>query len=457
MVDTEYSIRNQLSQNHNSRENPSPAFSHKSAEDENSQKHGNMTSEFQEETDLHSPIESHHHHHQSKDEAENETDSKKHDNPNLSSSSASSGSLSPSTGVAGFNDKHLPNQSTQKPFQPLPGLQIAAEWYKQYEDRLMNQRSALFAGLHNLKAPGQFTSSRMNSPNQQSSPLPANTSSSSSSSNQTTPSSSSNDSSLLMERFYSQLPGGPLANGPHTGSQFGNIDKQQQLLAQQALLTQYAQQFYGNGQAPAALLPLLSGAKFNPHSNHHNQQDHSTSSASDSDKDRYLAQLNMYHQNMTSSTSSPFQQNNGNHHGYPAGQRGSTGNQNESPATPSSNASSSNSNGNNAYLARMIGENKTANNSNHGNNSSGSRSPSPASSQLSGHVNMLGCDEDDCDEYDDSQSINAANGEWTYEEQFKQVSHKNVQCFLVYYGKMGIRGMKNMISIDSILSIFCLH
>lgn len=451
MVDTEYSIRNQLSQNHNSRENPSPVSSHKSTGDENSQKHDSMKSEFQEETDLHSPMESQN---QSKDETEHETDNKKHGNPNLSSSSDSSGSLSPSIGATGFSSKHLPNQPTQKPFQPLPGLQIAAEWYKQYEDRLINQRSALFAGLHNLKAPVQFASSRMNSPNQQSSPLPANTSSSSSGSNQTTPSSSSNDSSLLMERFYSQLPGGSLVNGPHTGSPFGNIDKQQ-LLAQQTLLTQYAQQFYGNGQAPAALLPLLS--KFNPHNNPHNQQDHSTNSASDADKDRYLAQLNMYHQNMTSGTSSPFQQSNGNHHGYQAGQRGSTSTQNESLATQSSNASSSNNNGNNAYLARMIGENKTVKNSNHGNNSSGSRSPSPASSQLSGHVNMLGCDEDDCDEYDDSQSINAANGEWTYEEQFKQVGPKNVHCFLKYYGEMGIRGMEQMILIDSILSIFFVY
>ncbi len=55
-----------------------------------------------------------------------------------------------------------------------------------------------------------------------------------------------------------------------------------------------------------------------------------------------------------------------------------------------------------------------------GDNSSGSRSPSPSSSQLSGNA---GCDEEDedCGDDLDSQSIGAANGEWTYEEQFKQV------------------------------------
>ncbi len=60
--------------------------------------------------------------------------------------------------------------------------------------------------------------------------------------------------------------------------------------------------------------------------------------------------------------------------------------------------------------------------------SSESRSPSPTSSQQSGLHDTAGGmgGMDDCDELDeceDSQSINGgANGEWTYEEQFKQVN-----------------------------------
>ena len=56
-------------------------------------------------------------------------------------------------------------------------------------------------------------------------------------------------------------------------------------------------------------------------------------------------------------------------------------------------------------------------------NAEESRSPSPTSSQLSGIRGGGGVDDEDDgmegeDCCDDSQSINAANGEWTYEEQF---------------------------------------
>ncbi|CAF0710922.1 unnamed protein product [Brachionus calyciflorus] len=55
---------------------------------------------------------------------------------------------------------------------------------------------------------------------------------------------------------------------------------------------------------------------------------------------------------------------------------------------------------------------------NRGNSSCDSRSISPSSSQ---HSAQIDCEEDDENLADDSQSINAANGEWTYEEQFKQL------------------------------------
>ena len=126
--------------------------------------------------------------------------------------------------------------------------------------------------------------------------------------------------------------------------------------------------------------------------------------------------------------SSPFHSNH--HFGHPYHhhqQQQRHINQSESPVTPSSSSSSSNNNINNQllsgqYSGRMAASDKI---NSHGNNSSGSRSPSPASSQLSGHG---GCDEEE-DEYDDSQSINAANGEWTYEEQFKQVSYNSDTFF----------------------------
>ncbi len=321
--------------------------------------------------------------------------------PNIKSSSSSSSSSS-------YHSSSQPN----KPFQPLPGLQIAAEWYKQYEDRILSQRSALFAGLSNIKPSPMHnhnTSPVSNQQQQQSSPLQG--------SNQTTPSSSSapssNDSSLLMERFYSQLP------QPTVASPFGlklndvPADKTQLLLAShQALIAQYAQQIYGNQNG---LIPKI----FNPS----NQNQHESSNH-ESEKDRYLASLGLYN-NMNTSGS----YNTGGGHFNLYQRQHQVNGDLISPATPLSNSSSNSNNQFNQMLNRdhnlRAVNNSTNNNTNNsrvncGNHSSYSRSPSPSSSQLSGNA---GCDEEDedCGDDLDSQSIGVANGEWTYEEQFKQV------------------------------------
>ena len=326
-----------------------------------------------------------------------------------SSSSVSSASISP-------NSKST--SSVNKSFQPLPSLQIAAEWYKQYEDRLLaNRPNMLSANLQHLKPPmNPFNNSRLNSPNQQSSPI--------ASSNQTTPQStsvSSNDSSLLMERFYSQQAvsqGLPFSNIMKNSSEM-TADKQLLLASQQALLAQYAQ-FYsqnnGSQHLPASLLPMLSQAASNlPNGKllNHSQQgpDSYLNNESSIEKDRYLASMNLYHQ---TSTSSPLHQHSaGSFNPYQFNRRDPISHRINSdlisPATPSSN--------NNTKSSHSIQQLNQQHLLNRGDNSSGSRSPSPTSSQLSGNA---GCDEDE-DDCDDSQSINAANGEWTYEEQFKQV------------------------------------
>ncbi len=137
MVDTEYSVRNQL-------------HTESSVEDENSKNHiedneykfhvleatspatdsnGQGADLVSSDTEEGKPAEKQQH----------ETGPK--DTSMLSSSSASSGSISPAPG-------HKPNplHAQHAASKPLPGLQIAAEWYKQYEDRLLSQRNALFAG-----------------------------------------------------------------------------------------------------------------------------------------------------------------------------------------------------------------------------------------------------------------------------------------------------------------------
>ena len=387
----------------------------------------------------------------------------------LLSSSSSTSSLSMSPNLT---------TSSKQAFQPLPGLQIAAEWYKQYEDRILNHKNAVLpAGLQYLK-PSVSLNSRLNSPlsTHHSSPIV----------NQT---GSAADSLMLMERFYSSHllppPQPPVATGNSTSfnilknSNLDQVSDKQLLVAQQALFAQYAQHLYisNHGTNPSA----LSGTNklFNPHlssnnnsSNnmHFQHSQHNTNGVNFANgpieshliekerEHRYLASLNLYHQNMTS-TSSPFHHHHHNHHhagaqfvpfqsyGTVNREISSSGasqrihNESISPAIPSlSSSSASNNTNNNSFNQSILnnqnnmdrhvrtnssGSNINANSNNangrrRANNSSGSRSPSPTSSQLSGNVD---CDEDeeDCDETD-SQSLNAANGEWTYEEQFKQVN-----------------------------------
>ena len=375
----------------------------------------------------------------------------------LSSSSSLSPSLKSSTIIA--------NTSLLKPFQSSQiGNNVnpaMAEWYKQYEDRLFNHRNAavLAAGLHYLKPPSIASNSRLNSPSQQSqhhtqsSPINSNS--------QATPGSS--DSSLLIERFYSNMP-----QSANTSSSSGNLSSSspfssilkssassssslnsintdhqpEKLLAHQALLAQYAQQFYlsNGGMTPGH----QNGAPFNPqmaaamavaaaaaHShngsnpNHTNFIHHGLNPESiDKERERYLASLyNQHHPNL-----SPFHHAPPNFPSHPqfnphfSHQRHQSGS--ISPTTPMSSSSSST---NQNHLQNHINEindrdgnrNCPSSNNSRSLRRGNSRSPSPTSSQQSGNE-----EEEDCD---DSQSINAANGEWTYEEQFKQVNAKEFQ------------------------------
>lgn len=263
----------------------------------------------------------------------------------------------------------------------------SAEWYKQYEDNLrlfnhqqnqQHQRSSL-AGLHNFIKPNQIN---------QSSPIQSSSSASST---------SSSDSSILMERFYSQLPITP-------GSPFTkpvNDTQADKLLAasHQALLAQYAQQFYGQNHLAAAMASIQQ-----------QQQQQQHSDLIEKERERYLSGLNF---GFANSHPVPNPLHFGGHPLFNS-QRG-----HESPRTPLGN-NSSNTNTNTSsqkdaiQMARM-----------RGNSSGNSRSPSPSSSQ---HSAQIDCEEDEENCGDDSQSINAANGEWTYEEQFKQV-----ECYFSFY------------------------
>jgi hypothetical protein len=350
---------------------------------------------------------------------------------------SSSSSLSPNLKSSSSSSNTSLNQQKQASFQPFGGTAAAAaaaEWYKQYEDRFFN-RNPIFpnpAGLHNyLKQPVipslDRTSSRINSPNGQS--LQSNSthvnqqvqSSPVTNSNQTTPQSS--DSSLLMERFYSNVPHALGASSPFTNMLLkppissatnnpNSSNEAEKLLAasHQAILAQYAQQFYLNGSQNSPVLPTQAhvgsngfnhsrmaaaaaaamAANYHLHSSSNNPE-----SQQISEKERYLASLN--YQNLPPFHPNPFNSFNSN---------------NRSHSDSQQSQSQSNYNNINGTSQRI----DDTHNSRNRNNSSGSRSPSPTSSQQSGN----GCEEDE-EDCEDSQSINAGNGEWTYEEQFKQV------------------------------------
>jgi hypothetical protein len=359
-----------------------------------------------------------------------------------SSSSSSSASLSP-------NLKSSSSSSLSSQGKPFPLGLHPNEWYKQYEDRFFNHRNAVLAaasGLHSyLKPPTDrpVTSSLSSPSGQSSSQSSANSSnpqiqsSPISNSSQATPLS---DSSLLMERFYSNVPN----SANLSSSPFANILKSQsgaqndpqaadKLLAasHQALLAQYAQQFYLNGQngspgqpgaAPGAYpnmaAMMAAAAHGNTHFLHSAPSSASNPAAANTEllekeRERYLASL--YHQHQQGM--SPFGHHAQPHH-FPHPQFGHFNrNQNDSTANSSSNSIGF-SHQNSQRQIMESGRGGMHHESRNGRrNSSGSRSPSPSSSQHSGGD---GCEDEDQD-IDDSQSINAANGEWTYEEQFKQV------------------------------------
>lgn len=402
--------------------------------DNNSESESRIEKQCDEDKEIASPTHSNNENHYNRNE-ETENNKLKNDPHNMKDSSILSSSSSASSACLSPVSKS--SASVNKSFQPLQSLQIAAEWYKQYEERLLeNRTNILSGGLQQMKPPiNLFNNSQLNSPNQQSSPI--------SNSNQTTPQSSSvssNDSSLLMERFYSQLPSSLASQHattqglPFPTTMKNNVDmaadKQLLLASQQALLAQYAQ-FYshhnGAQHSPASLLPMLSQAAANlPNGkllSHSQQAPDSYLNKESIEKERYLASLNLYHQ---TSTSSPLNNHSmGPFNPYQFSRRDPISNRinNDliSPATSSLNISiksSQHSTSSNQLNQQQI--------HNRGDNSSGSRSPSPTSSQLSGNA---GCDEDE-EDCDDSQSINAANGEWTYEEQFKQV--KIIKLLILY-------------------------
>lgn len=362
----------------------------------------------------------------------------------LSSSSSSSSSASLSPNLKSSSTSSLSSQGKPFPLGIHPN-----EWYKQYEDRFFNHRNAVLAaasGLHSyLKPPtDRPVTSSLNSPNGQSSSQSSTNSSNPqiqsspiSNSSQATPLS---DSSLLMERFYSSVPN----SANLSSSPFANILKSQsgaqndpqaadKLLAasHQALLAQYAQQFYLNGQngspAQAGATPggypnmaamMAAAAHGNTHFLHSSASNSASNPATantellEKERERYLASL--YHQHQQGM--SPFGHHAQPHH-FPHPQFGHFNrNQNDSTANSSSNSIGFNQNSQRQILES--GRGGMHHESRNGRrNSSGSRSPSPSSSQHSGGD---GCEDEDQD-IDDSQSINAANGEWTYEEQFKQV------------------------------------
>ena len=390
--------------------------------------------------------------------------------------SASSLSLSPSVKSSSSSTASSLSNNHQKLFQPAAftsanANSAAAEWYKQYE--LFSQRNAAVlaaaTGLQQYLKPERPLASQTNSPNGMASSnssssvnqvqsSPSSTSGSSVSggnmSSQGTP--QSNESSLLMDRFSS-----PFSNILKQTSGVAG-DSADKLLAasQQALLAQYAQQFYLNGgqNGIAGLVPPTSGPGSGPlagfsHStmaaaaaamaaaaassnggangtnngfNHHSSSSSSSlgyhhgngaSSSSvesqlEKERERYLASLNLYHQHHQNSTSSPSFAA-AHHAAFNQHMNGGGGHQrlqNDSPTNPSQSSMLGHD--------QMEGAGRNSRMKRRG-NSSGSRSPSPSSSQMSGN----GACEDEDDDCDDNQSLNAANGEWTYEEQFKQVSN----------------------------------
>jgi len=353
----------------------------------------------------------------------------------LLSSSSTASSLSPnnqqkfSSFSSPFNQaKSLPSQ-----FQSL-------DWYKQYE--LMNQRNNFLAnGLQNYLKPNQQQQQQQNSPNAQSS------SSSLSNSIQTTPSSSSSSSSSsmaqdsILERLYPNLlqsnGAAPFANL----LKFGQNESVDKLNAHQALLAQYAQQLYLNspngagalgalpppppGAAAAHMASLLSNGLNHPNlavmmaatqqNSANNIHSSSNPTTLQDEKERYLASLYNQQQQFLHLPNNPQHPlpHPGNFHPQLSSKDFNLSSlihqRNEERTTNAHNNSSSNSN---LKVRRRT-------------HSTCTRSPSPASSEQTAGCGRNGDEEelDDEDCFDDGQSINgqSGNGEWTYEEQFKQV------------------------------------
>ncbi len=300
-------------------------------------------------------------------------------------------------------------------------------------------------------------------------------------------SSSSSSSSVAAAAVASALPNNSSSNSflahmaKHStvNNQFTDEKHlQQAMYAQHVFTQQQQQQSHSTGFTPNAMAAMAASANGSSPFNlniHQQQQSHHSSASSDSnqrqqqlERDHFIASLYNQSHHHPHMSASPF----GHHFGRNMHQQ-THFNDSISPSTPnqssslSTSLSTSGSSGNlsSASFTQLMHLNQQqhildmeangnrssiSNNSRHVQNnnqpqqqhnqrrhhqgqqpqqqshgmngSAESRSPSPTSSQQSG-VHDAGCDEDDMEDCEDSQSIGGgANGEWTYEEQFKQVN-----------------------------------
>jgi hypothetical protein len=273
----------------------------------------------------------------------------------------------------------IKKESKTSPQQPT-------DWYKQYEDKIYSQAQAhrnavLAASLQYLKPIererflAQLNS--FNNPTRLLTPPPSSSSSSSSSSStqqnispSSTNSNSSTTNETLIERYYtSTISPYQVNNYNNNNNKSLNSDQDKLIAAHQAIIAQYAQQFnVYQAHGPHFQHPLT----------HHTNSSFSTPTPTDprlyqSEKDRHpLSTFNLY---------TP---------GHIFSNRDSS-----KPLNPISTTSTS--------------------------------SLSIDEQRVSPHTNSYddNMDEDNDDDNGDdgeNQSLNDTNGEWTYEEQFKQVN-----------------------------------
>jgi hypothetical protein len=114
-----------------------------------------------------------------------------------------------------------------------------------------------------------------------------------------------------------------------------------------------------------------------------------------------------------------------------------------------------NNNGHNGNDAIRCGRNN--NNNNNNNNDEDDDNDNNDDDDDDGR-GLGGCidgdDDQEHDDCDDSQSINAANGEWTYEEQFKQVIFFCFKSIWVGQGQGEFKRSCCLMLLDSFMGLF---